>query len=291
MPQSCIEVKFAALAVSYGSHEFCSTRWGKKMSQSDNVCNRKEPRFRVCRDEVFECETTIAEETAGSASLVDVSSNGLRLLCEGQFEVGMAFSTELRTKRSQATYHGVIRNVEPWADTQSMVGCELSEPIPPEVLQELIAEGIVNRRCDDRITWDKPAALSGDQNTEELDVEIRDYSPGGIRLFSQEPIPDNVALKVRVQCSLGDEVVVAATTIWKSQKDDGCHAGLAFTTCDGPHKISEIHQYEEFGIEPEGYSPPRLIRPSIVAGAAGVLFTVTAFQFVAIGIPALREIF
>jgi hypothetical protein len=203
----------------------------------------------------------------------------------------MTISTEFKTRRSHGTYRGVIRSVEPWAGTQSMLGCELSEPIQSEVLQELIDAGIVNRRCDDRITWDKPAGLSGDQKPDELDVEIRDYSPGGIRVFSQQPIPDSVVLNVRVQCSLGNEIVVAATTIWKSQKGDGCHAGLAFATCDGPHKISEIHQYEEFGIEPEGYSPPRWIRPSLVAGAAGVLFTVTAFQFFAVGIPALREIF
>ena len=111
------------------------------MSQSENVCNRKEPRFRVSKDEVFECETMISDATACNGSVIDVSSHGLRLLCEGQFEVGMKFSTEFKTKRFHGTYQGVIRRVEPWAGTQSLLGCELSEPIQPEILQELIAEG------------------------------------------------------------------------------------------------------------------------------------------------------
>ncbi len=260
------------------------------MSQSGNVCNRKEPRFRICKDEILECETTVEDAKMCGGSVVDVSVNGLRLLCDGQFKVGMTFSTELRTERSYGIYRGVVRRVEPWAGTQSMLGCELYEPIQREVLEELVSEGIVNRRSDDRITWEKPATLSWEQKPGELDIEIRDYSPGGLRVFANESIPDSVELNIRVQSSSGDEVVVAATSVWKSQADEGCHAGLAFTTCDAPQKISEIHQLEEFGIAPAGSHPPRLIRPSIVAAAAGVLFTVTAFQFAAIGIPALLTI-
>ena len=119
---------------------------------SKSICVRKERRFKASEENPLHCETALDEGEVRLGTVVDLSSNGIRLLCDGRFEVGQSMCTELTTDRSHGHYYGVIRRVEPWVDGQSILGCSLNDQIPDSVLQDLSNEGVVNRRTDERIS-------------------------------------------------------------------------------------------------------------------------------------------
>lgn len=246
------------------------------MGDSEPICNRREPRYRICDGQELACDTAFNERLHEGA-VVDVSSMGMRVRCDGKFKVGLPIAIELKTDRSHGIYGGTIRRVEPWVAGQSVLGCQLDDPIPDEVLEELASTGIVNRRCDERVTWDKTAAMSWELQPGEIEIEIRDYSPGGMRVYAETPIPEHVRLRIRVETEDEEDVIVAATSVWKVDSNEGCHAGLAFTSSDAPRQLADAHH----GLAPESNTDgarPRL-RVGVAVMAAVVLLTVAAVKF------------
>ncbi|MEM1067659.1 MAG: PilZ domain-containing protein [Planctomycetota bacterium] len=69
------------------------------------VDTRKEPRFKTGQGEKkLHCETTLSACGIRRGTVVDISRTGIRLLCEGNFEVGQPIFTELTTDRSHGIY-------------------------------------------------------------------------------------------------------------------------------------------------------------------------------------------
>ncbi len=248
------------------------------MADSSQIRKRKEPRFKICEGTTLACDTAVGEGCLRQGSVVDVSSTGMRILCEGRFEVGQSFATELKTDQSHGIYGGVVRRVQPWVAGQSILGCQLSDPIPDEVLEELAEKGIVNRRSDDRTAWDQPASMSWELHPGEIDIHIHDYSSGGMKVYSEHEIPEDVRLRIRVESPGDDDIVVAATTVWKQEDEDGYQAGLAFTNRDAPELIDRLHRKEETSSDDATQHRPA-IRPAIMVVAAIVLLTVTSLRF------------
>ena len=116
-------------------------------------CRRKEPRFKICDGQSLPCQTSVGEKSDSlkDGSVIDLSTTGIRILCEGNFVVGQEFATQLVANERQGEFRGVIRRVEPWVGGKSILGCQLLDPIPSELLQELAMLGIVNRRIDPRV--------------------------------------------------------------------------------------------------------------------------------------------
>lgn len=251
------------------------------MATAGTICNRKEPRFRICEGQVLGCVTGITGSSTDQVvpgTVVDISSSGLRILSDGSFEVGMSIETELNSELAPVTYHGTVRRVEPWVGGKSILGCELDRSISAAVLENLAAAGIVNRRADDRVTWDKPASISWELEPGSTPIEIRDYSPGGMRIFSHRQIPPDVRLRVRLVSDSGQEMEVPTTAVWNTNSEHGCHTGLAFTTRGGPTQIANLHM----GIDRKSYSDAvnqPVIRPSLMVAAAITLMVVAAVEF------------
>ncbi len=244
------------------------------MNAKETLCQRRERRFKTSDDQSLRCDTNVSDEELVQGAVIDISPGGLRLLCEGNFSVGQTFCTELKTERSHGTYRGVIRRLEPWMAGQSILGCELLDPIPAEILETLAQQGIVNRRSDDRACWNQSGKISWELQPGEFDVEIHDCSPGGLKLSSQTCLPDDLRLRIRVDVGEEEPIVVDAKTVWQLEQDNGVLAGLAFTKREVPEAITRILGNQSDQSE----SDQPAIRQSILVAAAAILLSVAIMQ-------------
>jgi hypothetical protein len=206
------------------------------MDAQPTFSRRKQRRFKTCDEQPLRCVTFVEFEDPVEGTVVDISANGLRLLCGGKFTVGQAFLTELKTDRLHGVFPGVVRRVQPWTEGKSVLGCQLLESIPDHVLAALATEGVLNRRDHERVQWKYPAKATCELQSSEIDIEIQDCSLGGLKIYTQAEIPDEARLRIRVGMDGEEQVEVNAKTRWQQNHHDGYLAGLAFTS----QKIPEV---------------------------------------------------
>lgn len=220
---------------------------------------RKERRYKTSEEHVLRCHTScddVSDENWGVATgkkiaarastqdsishgtVVDLSTSGIRLLSQGAFKAGQKIRTELLTDRSHGIYRGVVRRVEPWVGGQSILGCSLEDPIADSVLQDLANEGVVNRRADGRIRLSQAAKIRWQLNAEETEVQIRDYSKGGMKIESPVDLPEGVSLRIEIESESFEPLSVHASLVWKHAREQGCVAGVAFTNRDAPLQVA-----------------------------------------------------
>ena len=232
---------------------------------------RKEPRFKTCEGQVLECVCAVNDVELNQGTVVDLSASGLRILCEGTFEVGQEFSAELKTDQSHGSYRGVIRRVQPWVSGKSVLGCQLIDTIPTAVLQELAERRIINRRRDVRVQWKQPAKMSWELHSGEVEIQIEDCSPGGLRITSPTVLPENVRLRIRVTIDEGEAAIIDARSVWQIEQDDRVQAGLAITTREVPAIVARVLA-GEVGKEPEAVTGrASFFRRVLVAGTVIVI--------------------
>ncbi len=210
------------------------------MNAQTTLSRRKERRFKTCDDQPLRCVTFVDFEDPVEGTVIDISASGLRLLCDGNFNVGQAFLTELKTDRLHGVFPGVVRRVQPWTEGKSVLGCQLLETIPDDVLAALATEGVLNRRDHERVEWKQPAKATWELRSGEIDIEIQDCSLGGLKIYSQTEVPDDTRLRIRVDIGDGEQMVVDAKTRWQRKHLDGYLAGLAFTSQKVPEVIRRI---------------------------------------------------
>jgi hypothetical protein len=208
------------------------------MNVDKNLGKRKEKRFVVCDDERLQSETFIEFDDPIEGTVIDISPHGLRLLCQGSFSVGQAFVTELKTDRLHGVFPGIIRRISPWMDGKSVLGCQLFEAIPDDLLETLALEEVINRRDNDRVDWNQSAKMSWELQSGEVDIEVQDCSLGGLKIASQTAVPDNVCVRVRIEVGDGEHVTIDARTAWQTEQEYGCSMGLAFTKHEVPEVIT-----------------------------------------------------
>lgn len=242
-----------------------------KPNRSQANDRRKEPRYKTSSEQRLRCRTAIDEpgkDQIWEGTTVDISPSGMRLLSEGDFQVGQPIWTELKTTRSHGIYRGNVRRIEPWVAGQLILGCSLRDAIPNEVLQELASEGVINRRADGRFSIDIPGTISWPLSPEEIPVKIQDYSSGGMKLHSEERIPEQTRLRLRFEAS-GQEVTLEAKSAWSRQADQGWITGVGLVERDAPTIVAETLG-REAQTEPAGTSKSG-------AGTTRQIFTVAAF--------------
>lgn len=206
------------------------------MNADETLSQLRERRFVTGDDELLQSDTFIEFDDPIEGTVIDISSHGLRLLARGNFVIGQAFVTELKTDRLHGVFPGIIRRITPWVEGKSVLGCQLFEAIPDDVLETLALEDVINRRDDDRVDWCQPAKMSWELQPGEVDVEVQDCSPGGLQISTHSVIPDNVCVRVRIEVGDGEHVTIDARTAWQDEQKDGCSMGLAFLK----HEVPEI---------------------------------------------------
>ncbi len=236
-----------------------------------SICNRKERRFKTNDSGRLRCETAVNDGCVRHGTVVDLSNTGIRMLCEGRFEVGQAFCTELTTERSHGIYSGVIRRVEPWVGGQSILGCSLSDAIPDSVLRDLANEDAINRRSDGRVRLSQPAKLSWPLNPTEIDVDLHDYSTGGLKLLSPVAIPEEVRLRIRMEVGQAEELTVEARAVWTREFEHGWVAGVAFTQPEAPSLVADMLGLAEYANATRARPRNRILQYlSCVVGVAAI---------------------
>jgi hypothetical protein len=242
------------------------------MNADETLNQLPERRFVTGDDELLQCETFIEFDDPIEGTVIDLSSHGLRLLARGNFVVGQAFVTELKTDRLHGVFPGIIRRVTPWVEGKSVLGCQLFEAIPDDVLETLALEDVINRRDDNRVDWCQRAKMSWELQPGEIDVEVQDCSLGGLKISTHSAIPDNVCVRIRIEVGDGEHVTIDARTAWQNEQEDGCSMGLAFIKHEVPKVIT---QALATGLSNKGAEPSVIrkaaLRPSVLIAAAIVI--------------------
>ena len=245
------------------------------MNSDTTMRRRKERRYKVADGQCLKTETFVDYADPVGGTVIDISTSGLRMLSEGTFRVGQAILTELRTDRLHGVFPGLIRRVQPWVDGKSVLGCQLLEPIPNDVLAELAHLGVVNRRDHARVEWIQPAKMSWELTAGEVDIEIHDCSSGGLKVSCQTDIPENLRLRIRVAMTNCEELIINARLRWQREHEGRYYAGLAFTGRNLPAGLMAILSQND-PIELEEPIPIRRasLRPIILV--AGVILVIGA---------------
>jgi hypothetical protein len=251
----------------------------EKMNEKEPLGRRKEPRYKTADERSLNCDCFHEEDEPKRGSVIDMSTHGLRFLCEGNFRSGQVVLIELQSDESLGAFGGIIRAVNPWVGGRTVYGCELVEPLTSDVLNVLAEQGVVNRRTEQRVQWNQPAKMSWELRPGEVDIEIQDCSLGGLMITSPIAIPENVNLRIRLDANQDDEVVMTAKTAWHVEKDDHCIAGLAFNHRQIPKAMKQILSQADGGKNlSEKSERASSIRPSLMIVAAMVLLGVTLLQ-------------
>ena len=249
------------------------------MNDQQTLGRRKELRFKTVDDNALQCACFHEDEKPKLARIIDISSGGLRMLCDGRFSVGQAVLFELGTDRSHGTFGGVVRRVEPWVGGQCLLGCELVERIADDILEEFAHQGIINRRQDDRLDWNQPATMSWELQTGAVDIKILDASTEGMKISSPTAIPENARLRIGIDTESEEPIVVEAATIWQREDNQQHLAGVAFLNCETSASVIQILRQRN---APETRGEPVFrrpsIRPSLLVAASTILVAVTLLQ-------------
>ncbi len=249
------------------------------MNADETLGRRKEPRFKTCDDELLECNTFVDFDDPIEGTVIDISPNGLRFLCDGKFGVGQAFLTELKTDRLHGVFPGVIRRVEPWVDGKTVLGCQLLETIPDDVLETLAHEDVIDRRRDERVAWNQAAKMSWELQPGEVDIQIQHCSLGGLQICSPTTVPDDVRVRIRVELGDQEHVIVDAKAVWQMEREADCLLGLAFTNREVPGVIARIlAQSNASEGTARNANRGRSVRRSLLVAAAIVVFALAISQ-------------
>jgi len=247
------------------------------MEDDATLCARKERRYKTNDDQSLQCDTFVEFDDPVQGNVIDISPSGLRMLSEGSFKIGQAFITELKTDQLHGVFPGVVRRVQPWVDGKSVLGVQLLEPIPDDVLEALATENVINRRREDRVEWQQPAKLNWELHDSQVDIDIQDCSPGGLRISLSEPIPEGTRLRIQVPSGRDQEdVTIAAKTVWQTEKDGNHEAGLVFITRDLPDMVADVLRQND-DVE-ESTTTKRTVRIGILAAAVAAVFCLALTQ-------------
>ena len=224
--------------------------------QEKNLHKRKEPRFKTCGSLPLRCNVFVEFDDPIVGTVVDISSGGLRMLCPGVHQPGTPFVAELVTDGLHGVYSGIIRRVAPWVDGMSVLGCQLLDPIPHEVLHELASQKVIDRRRDSRMPWSQSARMAWELSDGSIFIDIRDCSLGGLKIFSPERVPDDTQVRIFVDGDESEQMILDARAVWQIETLDGYLAGLAFTMREVPEAIVRIMDEHERG-EVQPLEPPK----------------------------------
>jgi len=217
-------------------------------TSDDSTNQRKQRRFKTNEAQVLRCTVDVGEHVAedvaegemNEGTVVDLSNSGMRLLCSGTFRVGQTIHIALNTDFPIERFAGVVRYVEPWTGGQTILGCSLDEGIDDVVLHSLADQGFLNRRSDPRVEVTYPAKMFWPLHPDRVDIELRDYSSGGLMIHSDVSIPEDKRLRVCLDSDSDDDLCVETRLQWKNLSDKGCLAGLAFVHHDSPQRVAEV---------------------------------------------------
>ena len=121
-------------------------------------------------------------------------------------------------------------------------GLRFRRPLPPQMLEQWIEQGVINRRDKQRHEVRLPVRLRrSDGGGSSLDAEICDYSATGMQLTANLPL----AVGERVMVTLPDGHGVMASVVWNAVRGGECLVGCTLINRISSTNLSQFfHTYE-----------------------------------------------
>ncbi|MEQ9379759.1 MAG: PilZ domain-containing protein [Pirellulales bacterium] len=113
-------------------------------------------------------------------------------------------------------------------DSRLIVGCAVLPELPEIVFDCFASKGLLERRQNERATFEVKTAGVCDLGDKPSEFILRDYSPTGFCVFSEKPHQDAKRLHLCLDRADGDPVIVVAEVKWRLTLGDGALIGCAF---------------------------------------------------------------
>lgn len=158
-----------------------------------------------------------------AATIVDISQTGIKIRSEVPFEFHESLVLEVPRTYSDQTLGliATVRWTQPDEDTEMwMAGCVIADEFPPEYINEIARDGIVDRRNNGREKISIEANGRFELSSDSFPINISDVSLTGLRLFS----PKACEVGSRIQVTFDEEERserFTARTVFQSEVDGG----------------------------------------------------------------------
>ena len=176
-----------------------------------------------------------------NAALLDISSGGVKLsvtACPAMHEA-VVLRIVLPEIDLDLRVDAKVCWSRPGPGETWYLGCALLPTLPVRVLTDLAINGFLQRRRDPRRPIDVSAQMRCEGAAEAADVQIVDFSSGGLRIRS----PQQAEVGQRLLLQLEDRPDVAssfmAKAAWQLRRDDGYELGCTFVNKEGPQLLHD----------------------------------------------------
>jgi hypothetical protein len=147
------------------------------------------------------------------------------------------------------------------------LGCALQPTLPNQVLTDLAINGFLQRRRDPRRPVDVSAQMRCEGAVEAADVQIVDFSSGGLRIRS----PQQAEMGQRLLLQLEDGADAAgsfmAKVAWQLRGEDGYELGCTFVNKDGPQLLRDALPDDDDVADEKAGAPRSRLRGWLLAMA------------------------
>jgi hypothetical protein len=227
------------------------------------------PRFPVVqRHAVSVCvqSTETGDSAVVPGELLDLSPGGAKVMLDSPFRFQQAVTLRLESPDLglQLSMRARVCWIRP-SGQQWRLGCSFDPLLPPEQVDRLLANGVLERRRDERETIDGAATATWELNPQATPVTVVDLSRGGFCL--RAPLPAEPSSRLRLQAAARDGSLVqaSATVQWRLAVPGGFLLG-----CSLAHPEACLDLRAALVPEPATHPLPRRRRFGWYAAAAAV---------------------
>jgi Tfp pilus assembly protein PilZ len=223
---------------SWANENFTGNRHGRPIMSDDSNSRRRQGRFCV-KSEATRVVTTLTEAdgttTEVRGQLADMSRQGVRIDVNRRLVVGQEIDLRIEVPSQSLTIRrsAIVRWQQPRDATTWWTGCELTEPLSEETIEQLAAAHVLNRRRDPRYEVDRPAQVRTELSSTTHDARLINYSKGGFCLLFDKPIELPHERLMLVVPAADKERNIAARVLWTGPALGIFAVGCAFSNMDG----------------------------------------------------------
>ena len=207
------------------------------MSDIPQNYRSREPHYLVAAGQSIALRVSHGDNAASSATLCDLSVNGLRFLCADSLAEGTI--VELQISLPQLSIEILRQGEIVWSQAavgsnlQFLHGVRLLQPLREETITSFAEQAVLERRRDHRIPVSVPGTVRSELSPSLVTVEIVNYSAGGfcVRGSNLDSPPGGrlmVSLQPNEACP--EALRICGRIQWSRREGDFHVAGCSFLT-------------------------------------------------------------
>lgn len=248
------------------------------MSRKPPIINRRDTRYAVSSGKVLAAKLQVGDEDGtrqASAKALDLSRHGAKLEIDESIAERQHIEIELTPNGwdTSISTSGQTRWIRPIRENVWWMGISFDEPIDAERMDRMACQGFLDRRQDQREPVDQEIVARCELSEGPVSMTLRDFSVGGIGIWSPREINPQSRLLVAVgEKNLdGHPVVARVQWVCRNEQGDGYFAGCTFVAKEG---YPELRRQLALSVEPRQHGTGnRSYRYmlGLVAGIAAIL--------------------